>query len=284
MRVILAFSGGGARGVLSAATWGRADVQALVGRVDMIAGTSTGALIALQVAIGRSPQEILDAYLRHIPGIFARPWHRKMFCGLMDLFKPKYGPDGLERAALQIFGMRSIDTCRVPTVITAANLDFQRPKVWKSWLDDELMLAVVRGTAAAPTFFAPSDQGMVDGGTWANRPVLVALGEARKMWPGEKIRVVCIGTGKTTHYIRPSRAYGWGLLGWSLHIVDVLMNANAPAASYLTEILADEYVELDPWLNGIDASLDRCDPEHLQRLVEIGKGFEIATERVKSNA
>ncbi len=70
---ILSLDGGGLRGMFSAAVLARLeedlDVR-VVDHFDLIAGTSTGGIIALGLGLGMSPRDILQFYTDHGPRIF----------------------------------------------------------------------------------------------------------------------------------------------------------------------------------------------------------------------
>ncbi|MGW5232081.1 patatin-like phospholipase family protein, partial [Streptomyces nodosus] len=70
---ILALDGGGFRGMFSAAVLARLEEDLgvrVADHFDLIAGTSTGGIIALGLGLGLSPQQILEFYTEHGPRIF----------------------------------------------------------------------------------------------------------------------------------------------------------------------------------------------------------------------
>jgi uncharacterized protein len=71
---ILALDGGGIRGIFSAAILAAIEEDlkiCIVDHFDLIAGTSTGGIIAIALGLGLKPREILDFYLREGAAIFA---------------------------------------------------------------------------------------------------------------------------------------------------------------------------------------------------------------------
>jgi patatin-like phospholipase/acyl hydrolase len=70
---ILSLDGGGLRGMYTAAVLARLEEDLgirIVDHFDLIAGTSTGGIIALGLGLGMTPREILEFYTAHGPRIF----------------------------------------------------------------------------------------------------------------------------------------------------------------------------------------------------------------------
>jgi len=266
MKTVLSLDGGGIRGLVTAAILTRLQVQP-----DLICGTSTGGLQGLMLSRGQSPKTVLEAYREYAPMIFSRPWWRR------GLSRSKYPADGIERAALEIFGDRHMFDCKVPTMAVAYSLAKSRPKVFKSWTDhDELLRDVARATSAAPTYFPPTEDGLIDGGVWANDPALCAVTEARLCWPGEELRVISIGTGTTRERVSAHAASGWGLAGWGPHIIDVLMSATGGGTEYLLRAqMGDRYTRIQPDLGDIPSAMDCTDWDHMEALVRLGMEWEL---------
>src|SRR5690606_373728 len=73
MRRILAIDGGGVKGVFPAAFLAALEEETgrpAAAHFDLIAGTSTGGIIALALGLGLSAREIVDFYRRYGPEIF----------------------------------------------------------------------------------------------------------------------------------------------------------------------------------------------------------------------
>ena len=81
------------------------------------------------------------------------------------------------------------------------------------------MVDVALATSAAPTYFRPTEDGgfrLLDGGLWANNPIMVgvveaitALGASR-----ERIRVLSLGCGSEPYRVGRWKMSVGGLLGW----------------------------------------------------------------------
>jgi patatin-like phospholipase/acyl hydrolase len=103
--VILSIDGGGVRGIIPAAMIKRfaEDIPAgFLRKADLLAGTSTGALIALLIGAGMEPNEVLDLYIGHAKEIFSRSWWRTL-SSLNGLVRAKYNNDGLRRVLDSVF-------------------------------------------------------------------------------------------------------------------------------------------------------------------------------------
>ena len=188
---------------------------------DLITGTSTGAIIACALAIGLSPERIVALYRTYGPKIFPRKVPKKigldLLCQLWN--RPRYlkaGSAALEQALTAEFGNATLGNVwrdrKIALAIPAIEMSRHRARVFKTphltntkHRDDGYRLAdVCLATTAAPVYrsFArirnPDTSGhhvFVDGGLWANNPVLVGLIDALGMTvPGDRIEVFCLGT------------------------------------------------------------------------------------------
>jgi uncharacterized protein len=95
---ILSLDGGGFRGMFSAAVLARLEEDLgtrIADHFDLIAGTSTGGIIALGLGLGLSPQEITAFYTEHGPRIFR---DRTRTRSLRRLLRAKYGREPLKEA------------------------------------------------------------------------------------------------------------------------------------------------------------------------------------------
>ena len=91
---VLCLDGGGAKGFYTLGAL--KEIEALVGcrlcdRFDLIYGTSTGAIIAALLGLGRSVDEVLALYRKHVVAVMAR-------------FLPSKKTAALERLSSEVFG------------------------------------------------------------------------------------------------------------------------------------------------------------------------------------
>lgn len=229
---ILSIDGGGIKGVFPAAYLaelervhlGNASIGAYF---DLVAGTSTGGIIALGLAAGMTANDTLKIYSERGATIFPPKrgfgalWQFGRWAG-----RPKYDQSVLKHELEAVFGSAILDDAKVRVVIPSFEGRYGDLYVYKTphhpdfHLDRMSQLAhVALHTAAAPSFFASVENGdyvMVDGGLWANNPTMIAVIEAISCFdvPLENIRVLSIGTGDALVSTGHRRNAGWA--GWIL--------------------------------------------------------------------
>ena len=207
---ILSLDGGGIRGAYSAAFL--AETERLLGHpimrhFDLVAGTSTGGIIATALAFGHPAEEIEELYREHGREIFARehtvkvPLLAKLLAWTLrrkvpdlasdpeSLFEAKYSPAPLTKRLEALLGDRTLNEASVRLLLPSIDLTQGKTVVFKTphlpgLVRDRKMRAVdvVLATSAAPTYFPPhvphDGVAYCDGGLWANNPALVAYAEA----------------------------------------------------------------------------------------------------------
>ena len=183
---ILAIDGGGFRGVYSAHLLKRMEEEFGVDwREDfaLLAGTSTGSIIAASLAIGKSPSEVLSMYSKHGFDIFRKPFGLRL-----GLFESKYPDSELRHVLNNFFGDSKLGDIETPLIIPATDIGNGCVHVFKStyhnkfFRDKDVRLAdAVLASCSAPTYFPPmllpGEQPylLADGGLWANSPWIIAI-------------------------------------------------------------------------------------------------------------
>jgi predicted acylesterase/phospholipase RssA len=234
---------------------------------DLVAGTSTGGIIALGLCKPEplTAAEVLTLYTEHGSEIFPRRnrWAR-------SLFGPKYHPAPLERMLRTYLGDRSVSDCETPCIVTAYDIEKRETRFIKSWRGDEMPLwAAARATSAAPTFFPPYGS-LIDGGVFINNPALSAYAAARRMWPDETQLVVSIGTGGMTRSIDPVRARRFGVFGWSKRLLSIMMDGQAAAVEYqLDQFPLADHRRIQAPLTGASDDVDDARPKQIEGLLNI---------------
>ena len=226
---ILSLDGGGSKGMFTIGAL--TEVEAILksplsNHFDLIYGTSTGAIIAALIALGKSMAEVDALYKELIPKIMGK-WF-------------KWGKTKALKALLQeYFGDKKFDAFVLPIGIVATRCDKQRPMIFKSRVTQALtrqatfapgfgctiVEALLSSSAAYPYFkkseVKPSNEGggtveTIDGGFVANNPSLYALIDAKKSFAIEesRIRILSVGVGEY-HPKKP----GW--IMWLLNFLTI---------------------------------------------------------------
>lgn len=269
-RRILSIDGGGIKGVYPAAflaTIERAAGIRIADHFDLIAGTSTGGIIALGLGLGLSAEEILGFYRENGPAIFSQPGSKGVARRAVDLFKgstrsarsllgPAYDSRVLESALVKAFGSRILGESGTRLVIPAFSAGTGSVYVFKTSHHPRLELdwkvpaaQVALATSAAPTYFPAHTMSdgawLLDGGVWANNPVGMAAVEAVSVlgWNSADIQILSLGCTEPL-YRCPPRA---GKLNLMLSSVSLFMQGQS-AASLGTAKLLCGHTEMRPKL------------------------------------
>lgn len=205
MKRILSISGGGMRGVIPARMLIELEYyfdKPLEFSFDLIAGTSTGGILACLIASGISAQKAMDFYYQSGPRIFAKPWYRALTSGLY-LAGPQYSGDTLAKELQNCIGLRPIEEAFTRVMLPTVDANKVEARFIKSW--DEYwrgfpLWAAAASSASAQTYFPafslPGWGRFIDGGNHTNNPAASALFEAERLWPGEEKTIVHLGTGR----------------------------------------------------------------------------------------
>lgn len=260
---ILSIDGGGICGILPASVLAELESRFLGGKsvggyFDMIAGTSTGGIIALGLGSGMSAAQILDVYLERGETIFpSGNWFVQFLRKLRQVIRYKYDAKVLESELYKIFGNRLLGESQVRLCIPSFEGRHGEPWIYKTphhpdYKNDqhERMARVGMATAAAPTYFQAFENDgyfMVDGGIWANNPIMNALTDALSCYDLDRrqIRILSLGCGETSFKVTPRRSKG-GMIHWK-DVIFAAMRAqsrNALGQAYLL-VGKDQVLRLD---------------------------------------
>ncbi len=116
MMRIVSIDGGGIKGYLPALVLAELEAQAGVPidvMADMLAGTSTGAILALGLAAGKSAEEMAAFYQSKGPAIFRRTWGKRLR-SLFGLADEQYSNDALHAGLVEIFGDKRLSDISTP--------------------------------------------------------------------------------------------------------------------------------------------------------------------------
>jgi uncharacterized protein len=270
---VLSFDGGGIRGLYHAKLLEHLKVAGLdvAKRADIVTGTSTGAIVAAAIAVGKEPEEISALYTDVGQKVFPP---RGIMGGALDYMsyyvtRESYSP-GILRETLEAQFKKStkLGDCKTRLLIPAISLNQYKLKVFDSANDGDKnygLVDVVLASAAAPTYFPPArvgDNWYVDGGLCCNNPAFRAVARlVREQVELSRIYVLSISTGampvtKTGDEFKDLRK-----ISWARPIIDLAMSGSSDLAvqdgalvGYHLRITEnfDRQVELDNYQNAFD--------------------------------
>nr|CAB3264924.1 85/88 kDa calcium-independent phospholipase A2-like [Phallusia mammillata] len=253
---------------------------------DWIAGTSTGAILAIALAQGRSAVEAQRLYFRLKDKIFSgsRPYKPEP---MEEFLKEEFGEDATlssisdgphliitatlaDRKPVKLHLFRNYETNVADEQMPhyskkVSESDLRKLTKTRSTDSSELLWKVARSSGAAPTYFRSMDK-FVDGGLLSNNPTLDAITEIHRhhKQQGRKMNlrsVVSLGTGQFPTLLARS--------------VDVIWPTNpvalvntALAGIELTQMMVDVATETNfhvvdrarAWCETIDANYARLNP------------------------
>ncbi len=256
---ILSIDGGGIRGIYPAAFLAGLEKRYLGGAsvaqyFDLIAGTSTGGVIAIGLAAGLKAADLRDLYVDRGGEIF--PPIRNGIGGVMErllrsfcqCFKFRYDRKVLMRTLRDTFGDRRFGEAKIRLCIPSFDGRYGEVYIFKTphhpdFRKDasEQMTKVAAATAAAPTFFQPlQDDGyiFVDGGVWANNPIMIALVDALSCFsvPRERVRILSLGCGDDPYVVNHPKILHGGMWAWR-DIINAAMRLQSLNALGQAELL-----------------------------------------------
>lgn len=259
---ILALDGGGIKGTFAAAalaTWEEQTKRRVVDHFDLIAGTSTGGILAIGLGLELTASQMLDFYRKRGPVIFpVTSLASRLEHTLRHLLLPKFSQEVLLRELEGAFyrGKGPIplkkSRCRllIPAyhAVAGASHVFRTPHQQDLTADANTAAAYAAlATAAAPTFFSAAkvanmiaESNYFDGGVWANCPAMAAIVEAACFLgvPLDRIDVLSVGTTEEPFTVqKQARA---GILPWGKKLVRLLMNAQEESCLKHAKLLAGE--------------------------------------------
>jgi len=278
---ILSLDGGGTRGIITAIILNRLQqepgLSSFLDDVDLIAGTSTGGLLALSLAFGLNPGKMIETYESKGKFIFYDSIIRDIL-DLDRLIGAGYDNENLEIVLKDIFGSATLDQLKKHVLITAFDLDNEaqdinkrtwKPKIFHNFEGDdndgdELVYKVGLYTSAAPTYFT-TYEGYVDGGVFANNPSMCALAQSQDLRFFESpnisdVVLLSLGTGSSLTFVEGQK-HNWGYAQWAKPIVSLILDGVSGIADYeCKQILKDRYFRLAPdFQHGVNIPMDSAD-------------------------
>jgi patatin-like phospholipase/acyl hydrolase len=258
---ILSIDGGGIKGTYSAAFL--AGLEERFGRsiadcFDLIAGTSTGGILALALAARLPAREIVAFYKKWGPKIF--PTKFTFRYTLRSLLFSKYSNASLTDAFREVFKdlkLKDLGGHAKPVALCVPSINAitGNPWVFKSQHDpnlsrdlDYFLWEVALATSAAPVYFPMAKVGIpnsttynlfVDGGLWANNPSMVALVEAVAYMkvPLHDISLLSVGNIKSKTTFRSDSILRKGASLWREKVINLTLETQAASVHHQMDLL-----------------------------------------------
>jgi len=205
---LLTLDGGGAKGFYTLGVL--KEIEAMIGcplheKFGLVFGTSTGAIIASLIALGRSVDEILDLYKEHVPEVMRHKTKGGRTAALRSLAK-------------RVFGDAKFEDVKTGVGVVAVRWLTERPMIFKASVAQAYGRAgtftpgfgvkiadAVQASCSAYPFFERTvvitslkeEVELLDGGYCANNPTLYAIADAIQALKYDRcdIRVVSVGVG-----------------------------------------------------------------------------------------
>ncbi len=286
MKKILSLDGGGIRGIIPAIILSEIEKNTeknICDMFDLIAGTSTGGILALGLTVPGSrkkpkfsAEDLIGIYQNDGRKIFSRSFWKGV-SSIGGWSDELYDHEPLENVLDNYFGNRQLKSALTNVLISSYELVSRRPFFFKSWRSDYnsvQMKKIGRATSAAPTFFEPvrlehknMTYILVDGGVFVNNPAVSAFAEAKRIFPGEKVVVVSLGTGQLTRPLPYEEVKDWGKLEWVKPVIDVVLDGVSDAVDYqLDKILGDHFYRFQTELDIANDDMDNASRANIEAL------------------
>ena len=289
---VLCIDGGGIRGLIPALVL--AEIEQRTGRriaelVDLVAGTSTGGILACGLTRpgpdGRplySAQELAGIYVEEGPRIFHRSLLKRIFSvdGWVD---ERYDEDGLDAALARYLGEATLSQALADVLVTAYEISdrlaffFRSARARSDPAYDFPLVQVARATGAAPSYFEPAEATdvagartypLIDGGVFAVNPSMCALADVTAAGRADELRLMLsLGTGEHTRSYSFEQTRSWGQLEWARPVLDMVFDGVADTTDFeAATLMGDRYVRLQTELNIASDDLDDASESNLAAL------------------
>ena len=289
---VLCIDGGGIRGLIPALVL--SEIERRTGRrtaelVDLVAGTSTGGILACGLTRpgpdGRplySADELAGIYVEEGPRIFHRGLLKRIFSveGWID---ERYEDSGLEAALVRYLGDARLSDALTDVLVTAYDIQdrfaffFRSARARTDPTYDFPLFQVARATSAAPSYFEPAQATdvagartypLVDGGVFAVNPSLCAYADVVGAGRGGELELMLsLGTGEHTRPYTFEQARSWGQLEWARPLLGIVFDGVADTTEFEAgTLMRDRYVRLQTELNIASDDFDDATAANLAAL------------------
>lgn len=313
---ILSIDGGGIRGIIPAKVLAELESELqqiapgkkLYEHFDLICGTSTGAILAIAIALGIPASELVKFYKDNAEIIFPK-WYLKIIPRkTRAIITSIYSNKKLRKKLEEVYTAANngiapiLNDLKTNVCIPVFNGNDGQINILKTKHHDEYVRdyklpahEVALSSASAPIYFPPhtfsfsnehgsgSNVNMIDGGIYANNPSLIGVLEATEKL-GQSfsdIRLLSLGTGSGKHIIKS----GWkpkDIWYWLLpkpRLLDIILDSQSQITEqyliFLKRIASKdkktfEYMRIQYDLGSDTIDLNASSKHELQRLEAIG--------------
>lgn len=271
---VLSLDGGGTYGGMTCVILSRLmkKFPNFVEKIDLIAGTSIGAMLGLMLAKNIGVEEIKQIFPVAAKKIFAKSFFRTMLAKLgLCAF---YDNENLRKVLEKYCGDTTMKELDKRFFVTAFDLDNEsNPRHWKAKFfhnfdgedsdGDKKVIDVLLASTAAPIFF-PIYNNMVDGSVVENNPSMCAVAQTQDLRAAifprptlKEIALLSIGREGCSCYVE-GKSLDWGYLSWLKPITQMIMDRDSRVIHYQVEkLLNNNYFRISPslkpeWENKID--------------------------------
>lgn len=323
---ILSIDGGGIRGLIPAKVL--AELEQKLNEVEpgrklhehfnLICGTSTGAILAIAIALGIPAAQLVKFYKENALIIFPK-WYLKILPRkARAIVTSIYSNRKLRKKLKEVYATANngvdpvLGDLKTNVCIPVFNGNDGQINVLKTKHREEYMrdyklpaYEVALSSASAPVYFPPhtftfsnkhgsgTNVNMIDGGIFANNPSLIGVLEATdKMgYDFANINLLSLGTGKGKHIIKSSWKPKdiWYWLFPKPKLLDIILDSQSQITEQYLNFLkriagkdehSFEYLRIQHDLGGDTIELNASDKKSLQRLESIGD--ELAKNNLNS--
>lgn len=261
VRRLLCIDGGGIKGTQPAAFLAalEEDLDRPIGQYfDLIAGTSTGGILAIGLALGHSAKSLLHFYEDRGPTIFGPPVEaeekprplerllRRIRAKAQHVVGPKYDATILKAELTKVLKGARIGDAKARLVIPAWDADRRCPHIYKTAHHERIntdyrepALDAAMATAAAPSYFkrykTAKDVGLLDGGVWCCNPIAIATVEAITLlgWKPTDLRILSLGCTDEVYMLSENPGY----VGLAPNILNLFADGQSHGALGMAKLL-----------------------------------------------
>jgi predicted acylesterase/phospholipase RssA len=245
---------------------------------QLLAGTSTGAIVSAGIGTGLFGEELHRLYCELGPKIFRKTWRS----ALWPLTRYRYPLEPLRKALEEYLGDKTMGEfwCSpqpIDLVITAFDLVknktlFIKPYKHENGYDQWPVVKAVLASSSVPSYFPPVENRYVDGGVGSyHNPCYLAAYEARFVlgWDPLETTLISLGTGREPHSLEPNQIKRF----WPWHWISPVLGAFQQSADdqqvHLVETFFDG-LDFRRFQVDLDGSYPMDEPEKIPQLTAFG--------------